>query len=182
MSDPNVGLRQRNKAAAKATVLEEEAAPAKPAKKGGVPAGVETISYVCVVGDTVASVALRHGMKVADLKKWNRLLSPSLFAGQEVHVRPPPPKPAANARAERLRIIMRRANVSEPEAAYYLDDAGGGEDVEAALRAAAADDAADAGARPTEQLAKDVAEWVVVSGALGGSHDMSGVGGLHERL
>ena len=36
--------------------------------------------------DSLASVALKHGMRPDQLKRWNKLLSPSLFPGQTLLV------------------------------------------------------------------------------------------------
>ena len=43
------------------------------------------------VGETLATIALRHGLSEAELRAWNRLLlSPSLRVGQELRLEPPP--------------------------------------------------------------------------------------------
>ena len=110
--------------------------------------------------DTVASVALKHGMPVARLKKWNKLLSPTLYAGQTLAVEPPRAPTPEELRAASIRAVMKSCSCDKHEAAYYLDEHGGGVDVDAALAARAAD------AQGTPQL--PVEGWVVV-GALSDS-------------
>ena len=108
--------------------------------------------YTCVVGDTIASVALRHKMRPQDLKRWNKLLTPNLFPGKVLLVGEPPPRPAAEVRAEAIRTLMRRGKVNQHEASYYLDEPGGGTDVAAALAALEAD-----------RAGSGEGEWVVVN-------------------
>ena len=108
--------------------------PPEPAPRNTPPEGLQT--YTCVVGDTLASVALKHRMKAVDLRRWNKLLSPSLFAGQRLLVSEPPPRSPAEVRAEAVRTVMRRGGVPQAEAGYYVDEFG---DAPAALRALAED-------------------------------------------
>ena len=89
--------------------------------------------YTCVVGDTLASVALKHGMQVAHLKKCNRVLSSNLYPGQTLRVMAPQPLTPAEARAAALQKIMTRLHCTEPEAAYFLDEYGDGLHVDRAL-------------------------------------------------
>lgn len=138
------GLRRRTPSSAEPGGTEEVVDP--PKRDRNAPPENAT-KYTCVVGDTVAAVALKHGMRADQVKRWNKLLNPTLFAGQQLWVCEPPPKSDAEKRAEALRTIMRRATgggCSLPEATYYLDEAGKGHDVRAALSALEADIAASA--------------------------------------
>ena len=91
--------------------------------------------YIVSVADTLSSIALRHRMTVGQLKRWNKMLSPSVYAGQRLYVAPaPPPTPEAE-RAEALRLVCRRGGVGLAEAAYYLDECGGAVEAIAALKA-----------------------------------------------
>jgi|EP00908_Phaeocystis_cordata_P023471 LysM repeat protein len=126
-SEDGTGLRRRGAA--------PEEAKEEKAKPGGPPP--DAIKYTCGVGDSLQGVALRHGMRVAEIKRWNKLLSGSLYAGLQIYVRPPPP--SERQRVEAVRAVMRRAPCTEPEASFYLDEHGDGNDVEAALAALAAD-------------------------------------------
>jgi len=138
--------------------LRHRGAPPEPCEKGAPAKGgppPDAVKYTCGVGDTVKGVALKHRMNAADLKRWNKLLSGNLFPGLSVYVRPPPPPSPEKMRAEALRTIQRRAECTEFEASYYLDECGEGKDAEAALAGLAADarasDEGDAGS-----------SWVVV--------------------
>ena len=126
------GMRRRKDARGVVPVID-----APPVAKKGVPS--EAVSYSVCVGDTLASVALKHGMRVDQIKRWNKLLSPNIYAGQQLFVAPPQPPTAEQLRAEALRRIMRRAACGKEEAACYLDEAEG--DAERAL--AGLRDAAD---------------------------------------
>ena len=103
---------------------------------------------------------LMRAVRSSDLKRWNKLLGDRLYPGQQLFVTERPPRPADEVRAQALSTIMRRAHVTQPEASYYLDEHGGGTDVEAALKAFAADaTGSDQGALP---LDGGEGEWVVV--------------------
>ena len=126
------GVRRRRDARGVAPVID----PPPLAKKAtGVPS--EAVSYSVCVGDTLASVALKHGMRVDQIKRWNKLLSPNIYAGQQLFVAPPQPPTAEQRRAEALRLIMRRVGCGQEEAACYLDEAEG--DAERALAGLRAD-------------------------------------------
>ena len=94
-------------------------------------------NYTCVVGDTLSSVALKHGMRAADLRRWNKLISPGLFAGQQLLVAEPPAPAPEQGRALAVRQVMRSAGSTRQEAEFYVDDNGG--DAERALQAFEAD-------------------------------------------
>lgn len=129
------GLRQRKGGTpvAYGTPISEDAVVV--AKPKGVPD--DAVTYTVGVGDTLASIALKHRMRADQLKRWNRLLSPNVYSGQQIFVaKPPPPKPE-EVRAEALRTLMRRGRCELAEAEYYLDDAGG--DYAAALAALQSD-------------------------------------------
>ena len=78
-------------------------------------------------------------MPVALLKRWNKLLSPTLYPGQELWVRPAPPPTREQIRSDAIRKLMKLAACSLPEASFYLDEYGGGCDVDAALAASTTD-------------------------------------------
>jgi len=82
----------------------------------------DTVMYTVGVGDSLSVVALRHSMDVATLKKWNKLLSPNLRPGQQLRVKPPAPKSAAQMRADALRRIMKETGATAVEAECLLDD------------------------------------------------------------
>ena len=95
--------------------------------------------YTVGVGDTLASVALKHGMQVAHLKKFNKLLSPQLYPGQTLLVQAPKPPTEDELRSLAIKEVMKRTRCDKYEAAFYLDEHGGGTDVEAASAAHAID-------------------------------------------
>lgn len=130
------GMRRRGHNVSGDTAAVETIKPALPPK--GVPA--HAILYSVGVGDTLASIALRHGMSVTQLKKWNKLLSPNVYAGQQLHVVPPSAPTPEQKRSDDLRKLMKRGKLQPEEAAYYLDEAAG--DVERAWAALCADNAA----------------------------------------
>jgi LysM repeat protein len=135
--DATIGLRHRVTAA---SATEIEKSPPSGRKPSAVPA--DAAKYTCVVGDSLASVALKHGMRADQVKRWNRLLSSDLFPGKVLYVKEPPPRSAAELRAQALSTIMRQApggHCSKEEAAFYLDEVGQGTDVRAALAALKAD-------------------------------------------
>lgn len=130
----SLGLRQRGgkKGSSSSTVVEE-----KMQQKSAAPA--DAYKYTVGVGDSLSSVALKHGMPVALLKRWNKLLSPTLYPGQELWVRPAPPPTREQIRSDAIRKLMKLAACSLPEASFYLDEYGGGCDVDAALAASTTD-------------------------------------------
>ena len=128
-----VGLRRRAAAAAQAATMEEV-----PSKKSAT-RPEDAIKYTVVLGDTLATIALKHGMNVANLKKWNTLLSPNLYPGQQLYVKPPRPQTPAEIRSAALKLLMKKLSCTLPEASYYLDEHGGGIDTGAAIAAFAAD-------------------------------------------
>lgn len=107
--------------------------------------------YTCGVSDTLASVALKHGMPTSLLKRWNpSLISGKLYPGQRIFVREPPPKSAADQRAAALRTLRAKAEnelgavVALQELEFYYDEAGGASEgsegsVDRALEALRAD-------------------------------------------
>lgn len=85
------GLRQRKGAA------REMQAEVPPVVVGvpvveGMPADV--IAYTVGVGESLRNIALRHGMRVEQLRRWNKLISPNVFPGQKLLVMLPPPQRA----------------------------------------------------------------------------------------
>jgi LysM repeat protein len=106
---------------------------AKATKRSTKPEG--SLEYVVGVCDTLSSVALKHGMTVAQLKRWNTVLNSKLYPGQTLAVVPPPPKTAEQVRADNLRALMHKAQCTRPEAEYYLDEHGDGINMAAALAA-----------------------------------------------
>ena len=168
------GLRRRCVAAA---AREEEPEEPRPKKK---PAPPGAVTYACVVGDTLSSVALKHNMPLAQLKKWNRLLAPNLFPGQQLFVTAPPAPTPAAVRAEALRRVMRRAACTQPEAAYYLDEFGGGTDADAALAGFAAD-TSGVGSPPHDEAQQDQDAWVVVEGRRVETERSFGAGEAEEQ-
>lgn len=106
------------------------------------------VEYTCGVSDTLASVALKHGMPATLLKRWNpTLLSAKLYPGQRIFVREPPPKSPADQRAAALRTLRAKAEnelgavVALQELEFYYDEAGGASEgsVDRALEALRAD-------------------------------------------
>ena len=123
------GLRHRGVAKGEATVVEQE--PGR--RKSAAPEGA--FKYTVGVGDTLNSVALKHSMNVGLLKRWNKLLSPDLYPGQTLLVKPPVPQTPEQIRSTAIQEVMRGAACTMPEAAYLLEEHGGGNDAKAALEA-----------------------------------------------
>jgi len=98
-----------------------DAAAAPPAAARGPPSGAE--EYAVRLGDTAASLCLRFGMRRDELLRWNRLLTPNLYSGQKLWVRPPPPRDDEAASARRALVAGSGCSVGEAE--YYLDESGG---------------------------------------------------------
>ena len=123
------GLQQRSamKYGEGRPTLEEERAGKAPGK------------YTVGVGDTLNSVALKYSMNVGLLKRLNRLLSPDLYPGQTLLVKPTLPQTLEQIRSAAIREVMKGAACTMPEAIYYLEEHGGGVDAKAALAAHAAD-------------------------------------------
>ena len=148
------GVNSVNGTAGDATVGEETKATQLPK---GVPA--DAVVYTVGVGDSLASIALRHSMNVTQLKKWNKLLSSNVYAGQQIYVMPPPDPTPEQKRADDIRKLMRRSGLqTKEEAAYYIDEAG---DFESAWAALCADNAAIA---PAEVVEAEDEGWLHVLG------------------
>ena len=88
--------------------------------------------YEVGLGDTLASVCLRHGMRRHELMKLNKLLTSELYPGQKLRVRPAREPTTEEKRATGLRRIMIGADVSLLEAEFYYAEADG--DIELALQ------------------------------------------------
>lgn len=88
--------------------------------------------YEVGLGDTLASVCLRHGMRRHELMKLNKLLTSELYPGQKLRVRPAREPTTEEKRATGLRRIMIGADMSLLEAEFYYDEADG--DIELALQ------------------------------------------------
>jgi LysM repeat protein len=152
-SGATTGLRRRGPAGGGTTVVEDIKAAPK-----GIPENA--VIYTVGVADTLASIALRHSMNVGQLKKWNKLLSPNVYAGQQIYVMPPPPPTPEQKRAEDIRKLMKRGGLqTQQEAAYYVDGAGG--NFEGAWEALCADNAAIA---PAEVVEAEDEGWLHVMG------------------
>ena len=86
-----VGLRQRRAPrttegeGADAELQSERESPKWAARSQDAPAGVGE-RYTVGVGDTLATVAMRHHTSPEQLKKMNRLLTPNLYSGQLLRV------------------------------------------------------------------------------------------------
>jgi len=95
------------------------------------------------LGESIASIALRYGMRRNQLVACNRLLTPQVAPGQLLRVTPLPKEREGPDLATRLRTFQRRTGSdSIEEARYYLDAAAG--DVPAAVKAYEADGAGGA--------------------------------------
>ena len=91
------------------------------------PAGLARVQVG--VGDTLSSVALRHSMRPDQLRRWNKLLSPNIYAGQTLKVVPRKPPTAQEERAASVRKLMRAlSGLSVAEAEAFLDEASGSYD------------------------------------------------------
>ena len=113
--------------------------------------------YTVGVGDSLASVALRHGMERSALQRLNGLLSTTLYPGQVLQVAHPrrDAKTPEELRHADCRRIARRTKCAVEEAAYYLDQAGGDVARACALHAAdAAWEEAAAAALASERAGK----------------------------
>lgn len=157
--------------------------PRPPARPSPSPAKRPKAQYQVKPDDTVAGVALRHGMRPTELRKLNRLsVRDSVFAGMTLLVytddaaaddgdspAPPPPPAAAAAAAA-------SAAPPAPPSDWEIVDSGRDADVEGGSAAAAdvAGSAAEAPPAPPAVLACGVAaEDVVLCGRCGAG----GVGG-----
>ena len=71
----------------------------------------ETVQQIYVVrpGDTLHGVALRHGVKSAQIVTWNRLVTSDLYAGQQLSASRPIPPPLPEHRP-----AIRRSQVFSP--------------------------------------------------------------------
>lgn len=121
-------------------------------------APVDAHRYTVVVGDSLASIALKHGMQVSNIKRWNKLLSSQLYPGQTLLVQAPKPLTPEELRSAAIKDLMKRAPCEKYEAAFYLDEHGGGVDVDTALAAHAADVRAGLALTPES----DSEGWTVV--------------------
>lgn len=123
--------------------------------------------YEVQAGDSLAVIALRHGMRKETLLRLNRLLTPEVYPGQQLMVFDPaelsPEEVEAREAARRLRTVARRGGCTAGEAAYYLD-AGGG-DVGRALALRAEDAAWEVAV--TCQHAEQTAEKMAIASAVG---------------
>ena len=105
------------------------------------------------LGESIASIALRYGMRRNQLVACNRLLATQVAPGQLLRVTPLPKERERPDLATRLRTFQRRTGSdSIEEARYYLDAAAG--DALAAVKAYEADGAG--GATMRGQAAHDV--------------------------
>jgi membrane-bound lytic murein transglycosylase D len=50
--------------------------------------GREMVSYKVVSGDVLGSIAIRHGVRIDDIKSWNNLSSNTIRAGQRLTIWP----------------------------------------------------------------------------------------------
>jgi membrane-bound lytic murein transglycosylase D len=71
------------------------AARAKPAQA----ADEDAQTVVVKPGETLSSIAERHGVSIAELKRWNHMKKSALRAGQELVIRQNAPAPAPHTRA-----------------------------------------------------------------------------------
>mmetsp|Transcript_29084 Transcript_29084/g.73786 ORF Transcript_29084/g.73786 Transcript_29084/m.73786 type:complete len:231 (+) Transcript_29084:61-753(+) len=117
---------------------------------------VELLTHTVRLGESIASIALRYGMRREQLVACNRLLTPQVAPGQRLRVTPPPKEREGPDLATRLRTFQRRTGSdSIEEARYYLDAASG--DVAAAVKAYEADGAgcAPVGAQAAQDVRND---------------------------
>ena len=118
------GLRQRSKRDTSNVVSPTAAAVPLPSDC--------TDFYEVGLGDTLASVCLRHGMRRHELMRLNKLLTSELYPGQKLRVRPAREPTTEEKRAAGLRRLMIGADMSLLEAEFYYDEADG--DIELALQ------------------------------------------------
>ena len=105
---------------------------------------VDLITHTVTVGESVASIALKYGMRRDQLVKWNKLLTPTVSPGQLLRVSPPPKAQEEPSLGEKLRGFQKQTGSdSIEEARYYVEAAGG--NVRAAVRAYEEDGAAGDG-------------------------------------
>ena len=101
---------------------------------------VELVTHTVRLGESIASIAMRYGMRRDQLVACNRLLAPQVAPGQLLRVTPLPKEHEGPNLATRLRTFQKRTGSdSIEEARYYLDAAAG--DVPAAVKAYKADGA-----------------------------------------
>lgn len=65
------------------------------------------VSHTVRKGDTLYAIARRYRIKVGQLRQWNRLTDHRIYPGQVLHVVPPAPSPAEQARAPMRRVERR---------------------------------------------------------------------------
>jgi membrane-bound lytic murein transglycosylase D len=75
-------------------------------------------SYRVQRGDTLASIAARHGVSVSDLRRWNNLRSDKIAAGQQLVVKPESVK-VKPASAQKISYHVRRGDTLSSIAARY---------------------------------------------------------------
>lgn len=127
--------------------------------------------YTVGVGDSLASIALRHGMDRHALQRLNGLLSTQLYPGQILQVANPTSqeKTPEEQLEEDRRRVMRYAKCDRYEAAYYLDQAAG--DVHRACALRAADEAWEEAA--TAEAANERAGKLALASAMSLRIDIS---------
>ena len=94
-------------------------------------------SYTVRMGDSLASVALKHRMTREDLMRFNGLLSATIFPMQVLRVTNPPPETPDQLLARQRRAVRLATGCAKEEAAYYLSAANA--DVAQAVAMAKAD-------------------------------------------
>ena len=97
--------------------------PAAPAKADVAPDG----TIVVASGQSLATIARRHGVSIAQLREWNGLTSDALRTGQRLRVQPPQARASGSigAPAAEGRMVLRPPQETSRSAAPDTPDADG---------------------------------------------------------
>lgn len=79
-----------------------------------------TVTYTVRPGDTLAGIARRHGVTVAELKTWNKLTSPRLQKNQKLVVGQTAVRVAASGQAAPARASATKAAKAGPRTTRYV--------------------------------------------------------------